>query len=67
MRRLLTDILLTVTNSEISAVVKEAMEEEETSKEWCNITSSHVIIDGRIQIQDSCITKESSGEDQHPR
>jgi len=32
-RRLLTDILLAVTNSEISAVVKEAMEEEETSKE----------------------------------
>ena len=31
-RRLLTEILLSVTNSEISAVVREAMEEEETSK-----------------------------------
>lgn len=38
MRRLLTEILLSVTNSEISAVVRECLEEEETSKE---VMASH--------------------------
>ena len=64
-RRLLTEILLSVTNSEISAIVRECMEEEETSKEM--MTSHDVIIISvfidRVQVQDPCTTKESAEAD----